>query len=86
MCKKKTLIIGLQVLVIAVFVGMALACKTNANLAPQAPSMERESRGACGNPDYVFMGQQPDLSACSRACQAKGLGSPCYANGNCFCK
>lgn len=83
MSKKKTLFIGLQVLAIAVFVGMALACKT---AAPVADSMERQQRSACGGPDYVFMGQQSDLSACTSACRAAGLGSPCVANGNCFCK
>ena len=83
MSKKTTLFIGLQVLAIAVFVGMALACKT---AAPVSENIERQHRDACGGPDYVFMGQQTDLSACSSACQAAGLGSPCVTNGNCFCK
>ncbi len=83
MSKKKTLFIGLQVLAIVVFVGMALACQST---APAAQNIERQYRSACGGPDYVFMGQQSDLSACSSACQAAGLGSPCMSEGNCFCK
>ena len=85
MFKKTTLIIGLQVLVLAVFVGMALACKTDA-AAVQSPRTERVNRGACGHPDYVFMGQQTDLSSCTEACRAAGLGSPCLTEGNCYCK
>ena len=84
MSKKKTLFIGLQVLAITVFVGMALACKTTA--LPGGPTIERQYRSACGSPDYVFMGQYADLPSCSSVCRAAGLGSPCVANGNCFCK
>ena len=83
MSKKKTLFIGLQLIAIAVFVGMALACQTT---APVSQNIARQERSACGSPDYVFMGQQSDLSACSSACRAAGLGSPCMDSGNCFCK
>lgn len=85
MSKKKSLFIGLQVLAIAVFVGMALACKSNEAVA-EGKTLERSERGACGNPDYVFIGEQGNLAACTSACHSAGLGSPCYANGNCFCK
>ena len=84
MFKKKALFIGLQVFAIAVFVGMALACKTAA--VAERPTIERQNRGACGSADYVFMGQYAEMSACSNACRTAGLGSPCIANGNCFCK
>ena len=83
MSKRKTLFIGLQVLAIAVFVGMALACQST---APVAQNFERQNHSACGGPDYVFMGHLGNMSACSSACQAAGLGSPCMSEGNCFCK
>ena len=85
MSKKTFLIISLQVFAIATFVGMALACKSSEPVVA-APKMERDNRGACGHADYVFMGNFDNMSACSAACSSAGLGSPCLAGGNCFCK
>ncbi len=85
MSKKTLLIISLQVVAIAAFVGMALACKSGEAVVA-SPKLERDNRSACGHPDYVFMGNFDSMSACSSACSSAGLGSPCLEGGNCFCK
>lgn len=86
MCKKKFLIIGLQVLILAGFVAMALGSASSVK-TPTSRDILRMDRGACGHPDFVFIGKHDGDAACSQACRNAGFAESCITiESSCFCK
>jgi hypothetical protein len=85
MRKKRFLIVFLQVFALTGFILMAMG---SASSSPTAKNkqIKRLDRGACGHPDYVFMGLYDNQGACSQACHKAGFSASCLTGNNCYCK
>ena len=83
--RKKVVIIGLQVVALVGFIFMALGSSSSTPVL-KSKQVTRLDRGACGDADYVFMGQYDNQSACSQACHKAGFTFSCLTGDNCFCK
>ena len=85
MRKKRFLLIGLQLAVVAGFVLMALGSSSNQAVV-KSPDLQRMNRGACSSADHVYIGQTEGQSQCGQMCHSNGFADFCYTGGSCFCK